>query len=104
MDTQQIEEEGRPLADDTQAMNMNEEDLNNDIHKLAQLYAKQNGFEQYLQTSSMLGTNVKNVFDIAIQRTLDHRKDKLAAQNVQEGATRSKSEEEIRKKRKCIIF
>lgn len=28
------EEEEKPLADDTQAM-MNEEDLNNDIHKLA---------------------------------------------------------------------
>ena len=40
--------------------------VNNDINKLAQLYAKSKGFEQYLQTSSLMGTNVKNVFDIAI--------------------------------------
>ena len=92
---------------DAEAINEEVDDsVMQDIHKLAAIYAKRKGFAQYLQTSSLLGSNVKNVFDEAIQHTLNHRKDRLAALNIQEGPkNRNKNSlEEKAKKGKCSIF
>ena len=71
------------MQDDTRAiLDGNDEEMHMTIHNLAQLYATKNGFAKYLQTSSLFGTNVKNVFDEAIQQTVNHRKNKLAAMNI----------------------
>jgi len=44
---------------------------------MAQLYAKRKGFARYFATSSLFGTNVKNVFDEAIQQTINQRMEKI---------------------------
>ena len=80
-------------------------ELEHDIHKMAALYAKKKGFAQYLQTSSLFGTNVKNVFDEAIEHTINNRKVKCAILHSHEDLkSKNKIEEEKKKKRKCVIF
>lgn len=53
-----------------------DEDLN-DINVMAKMYAKRKGFHKYYATSSLFGTNVKNVFDEAIEQTYQNRMEKL---------------------------
>ena len=83
------------------------EEIENDIHKLAAFYAKQKGFAKYLQTSSLFGTNVKNVFDEAIEHTVNNRKQKseqLSTQEDLESKVRNVGDKNKKKGHKCVIF
>ena len=44
-----------------------------DVNKVAENFAKNNGFVSYWKTSALFGTNVKNVFDQAIYATYENR-------------------------------
>ena len=70
----------------------NQEDVNEldeeqkkDINTMAKFWAKRKGFACYLPTSSLLGENVKNIFDEAIQQTFNNRMEKLKHLTQQQG-------------------
>ena len=89
---------------------------NKDIDKVAQHFADNNGFEAYFKTSSLFGTNVKNVFDQAIFSTYDNRINKKnspddelddmgpdkKATSTPEELNRQRSNKN-QKKEKCVI-
>ena len=89
---------------------------NKDIDTVAQHFADNNGFEAYFKTSSLFGTNVKNVFDQAIFSTYDNRmnkknspEDELDDMGPDKKATSTPDElnkqrsNKNQKKEKCVI-
>ena len=84
-----------------------DETLEQDINTMAKLWSKRKGFTHYYKTSSLFGTNVKNIFDEAIQQTYIHRMEKLKhlmQTTGKDGQANKKTLEEDKKKRKCVIF
>ena len=75
---------------------------------MAQLYARKKGFARYFATSSLFGTNVKNVFDEAIQQTINLRMEKIKrnenTSNSSSQRKKSADEKSEQKGKKCLIF
>ena len=74
---------------------------------MAKTYAKRKGFARYLATSSLLGENVKTVFDEAIELTFMNRKEKmrdLDHNKAGRDASQGHNAENQDKKKKCTIF
>lgn len=81
------------------------EDPNN-IDVIAKAYAKRKGFAKYLATSALFGSNVKTVFDEAIELTYMNRKEKLKhldTKGAREGS-QNRPDEITEKKKRCTIF
>ena len=57
----------------------------------------------YLKTSSLMGCNVKNVFDQAIMSVLQQRKGDYKVE-VEKSGDDGKNQKEAKDKKKCFIF
>ena len=78
-----------------------------DINVMARVWAKKKNFACYLPTSSLFGSNVKNVFDEAIERTYNYRMEKMRENNTNSGRDGSQGRNDNAsegKKRRCVIF
>ena len=63
--------------DEEEQKELDVDDDSSDINNMAKRWGKKKGFKIYLETSSLFGTNVKNVFDEAIQSTYNNRMEKF---------------------------
>jgi len=75
------------IEDDSIHTQQEEEELN-DISVIAKMYANRKGFANFYETSSLFSSNVKTVFDEAVEVTYQQRKEKIKGQ---EGRQRGSS-------------